>query len=189
MHTIMYNWWSFPSGSKFRPSLVQLRDKKHSSLLVMLVVLVEGHFNPGLFDHKLQPQTFEPWTFQPWYLQPRIFQPQTWVWKVWGWDVWGWKVHGWKVWDWKVQGWKVHGWRVRGWKVWGWSLGLKCPGLKFPSTIPRYCFQILYPKLLMLEIMLLNIRYAWLNKSISESIFQMWCKFTEQQCNALLCGN
>ena len=79
---------------------------------------VEGHLNPGLFNPKLQPQTFQSWT-----LQPRTFQS-------WFFEPWGWKLHGWKV-----RGWKVHGW-----KVWGWSLGLKSPGLKCPSTTHLKCF-------------------------------------------------
>ena len=56
-------------------SLVEKYDKgvplecKHCDPLEMrssvTVFKVEGHFNPGFFNPKLQPQTFELQTFQP----------------------------------------------------------------------------------------------------------------------------
>ena len=73
---------------------------------------VKGHLNLGLFNPKLQPQTFQPWIFEPWTFHPH-----------------GSKNHGWKV-----QCCKVYGWKVLDWKVRGWSLGLKSPGLRCPST-------------------------------------------------------
>ena len=49
------------------------------SHLFFCVKTVEGHFNPGFFNTKLQPQTFQTRTFQPWTFQPTPWFKKSWL--------------------------------------------------------------------------------------------------------------
>ena len=54
--------------NRMSPSAFSLSHLEVFTVLVtglVIVLVVEGHFNPGLFNPKLQPQTFQPQTFQP----------------------------------------------------------------------------------------------------------------------------
>ena len=79
-HTLWKKFVQFPSeegNNKYGMPLDQgnlLRGIDIYSVATLKAVgqllKVKGHFNPGLFNTKLQPQTFQPRTFQP-----RTFQP------------------------------------------------------------------------------------------------------------------
>ena len=59
--------WTLFADKDFQGASVKLKigDYRSATNIVDVFKKVEGHFNPGLFNPKLQPQTFQLRTFQP----------------------------------------------------------------------------------------------------------------------------
>ena len=59
--------WTLFADKDFQGASVKLKigDYRSATNIVDVFKKVEGHLNSGLFNPKLQPQTFQPRTFQP----------------------------------------------------------------------------------------------------------------------------